>query len=237
MDSYLSLISFGPGGWGALLLKGAGITIALAVTTLPFGLALGLAVAMAARSRRRWLRAAATAFTTTFRALPELLTLYLVYFGLTAGLQKLWRALALDGAVDLPPFAAGVIALGLVVAAFSSEVWAGALNAVPSGQRESARALGLGSWQAFRLVELPQMWRAALPGIGNSWMVLLKDTSLVSVITLPELMFVTSRANVVTKQAFFFFGFASLVYLAFSLASTAVLSGLEWRAARGYRGR
>ena len=237
MDHYISLISFGPRGWGALLLKGAGITIALAVTTLPFGLALGLAVAMAQRSKRRWLRTAATAFTTIFRALPELLTLYLVYFGLTMGLQRLWQALAFDSSIEMPPFAAGVIALGLVVAAFSSEVWVGALNAVPPGQREAARALGLTSLWCFRLVELPQLWRVALPGIGNSWMVLLKDTSLVSVITLPELMYVTSRANVVTKQAFFFFGVASLIYLGFSLVSMAILSQLEWRAARGFRGR
>jgi polar amino acid transport system permease protein len=237
MDQYLNLISFGPGGWGALLLKGAGLTLALAVTTLPLGLALGLGVAMTQRSRRRWLRAAATAFTTIFRALPELLTLYLVYFGLTMGLRKLSRALGIESFVELPPFTAGVIALGLVVAAFSSEVWVSALMAIPPGQREAARAVGLSVWRSFRLVELPQLWRVALPGIGNCWMTLLKDTSLVSVITLPELMYVTSRANVVTKQAFFFFGFASLIYLGFSLVSMAVLARLEWRAARGIRGR
>jgi len=234
MDKYLHLISFGDGGWGLLLLKGAGITIALAVATLPFGLALGLLVALAQRAKSKALRGIAVAFTTVFRGLPELLTLYLVYFGFQIGAQKLAQKLGMSVSFEIPPFLAGMIALGLVIAAFSAEVWIGALNAVASGQGEAARSLGLSARQSFRLVILPQIIRVALPGIGNNWMVLLKDTSLVSVITLPELMFITTRANVVTKEAFFFFGLASLIYLFFSLISLAGLNTLEQRANRGF---
>ena len=234
MDRYLHLISFGEGGWGWLLLKGAAITLSLAVATLPPGLALGLAVAVAQRSGNRALKSLATLFTTVFRGLPELLTLYLVYFGMQTGFQKVWKAFALPGNFEMPPFVAGMIALGLVIAAFSSEVWVGALNSVGSGQGEAARSLGLTAGQCFRRVLLPQVLRVALPGIGNNWMVLLKDTSLVSVITLPDLMYVTSRANVVTKEAFLFFGLASLIYLAFSVVSMAGLDRLEARANRGF---
>ena len=234
MDHYLQLIGFGTGGWGALLFKGAAITLGLAVATLPFGLVLGLLVAIAQRSGGFILRPLATVFTTVFRGLPELLTLYLVYFGMQTGMQKLWKVFDLPGNFEIPPFVAGMIALGLVVAAFSSEVWAGALKAVSAGQGEAARSLGLSAGQSFRLVLLPQVMRVALPGIGNNWMVLLKDTSLVSVITLPELMFITSRANTVTKEPFLFFGLASLIYLAFSLVSMAGLDRLEARANRGF---
>ena len=234
MSHYLALISFGDGGWGWLLLKGAGITIALAVATLPFGLVLGLGVALAQRSRSRSLRLLAIGFTTIFRGLPELLTLYLVYFGFQLGVQRVARELGFSTGFDIPPFLAGMMALGLVIAAFSGEVWVGALNSLSKGQSEAARSLGLSPSRTFRLVLLPQIVRVALPGIGNNWMVLLKDTSLVSVITLPELMFVTSRANVVTKEAFFFFGFASLIYLFFSLVSMAGLGHLEARSNRGY---
>lgn len=234
MEYYLKLVSFNDGGWGWLLLKGAAITISLAVATLPFGLALGLIVALGQRSKNRLLRLPAIAFTTVFRGLPELLTLYLVYFGLQLGLQRLGRDLGFSGGIDIPPFVAGMMALGLVIAAFSSEVWVAALNAIAAGQGEAARSLGLSAPQTFRFVLLPQIIRVALPGIGNNWMVLLKDTSLVSVITLPELMFVTSRANVVTKEAFFFFGLASLIYLFFSLVSMAGLGRLEARSNRGY---
>ena len=237
MDRYLHLISFGDGGWGWLLLKGAGLTIGLAVATLPFGLALGLLVSLSQRSGNRLLQLSGTFFTTVFRGLPELLTLYLVYFGFPVAVQTLWAALGFAGTFNLPPFVAGMVALGLVIAAFSSEVWNGALNAITRGQREAARSLGLTAAQSFRLVVLPQLYRVALPGIGNNWMVLLKDTSLVSVITLPELMFVTTRANVVTKEAFFLFGLASLIYLMFSIVSMAGLGKLEAMANRGHQAR
>jgi polar amino acid transport system permease protein len=236
MERLLSLLSWGDAGWGDELAAGAGVTIALALATMPFGLALGLLLALAKRSPNRLLRGLGTVYTTIFRGLPELLTLYLVYFGLTMGLQSALKALGGGVRFEMPAFVAGMIALGLVLAAFSSEVWVGALNGIPKGQREGAAALGLTRSQTFRLVVLPQLFRLALPGLGNNWMVLLKETSLVSVIALPDLMFWTGRANVVTKEPFLFFGLACLIYLFFSLVSGAGIAALERRAGRGFAG-
>ena len=184
----LALLGFGPGGWGWALLQGAGVTISIALATLPFGLALGLLVALGKRSDSTLLRAVATLYTTIFRGVPELLTLYIIYFGVQLLLQHLWVNLGLPGSFSMPPFVAGMIALGVVLSAFSSEVWVGALNSIQKGQREAAAALGLSKAQAFRLVVLPQLIRVALPGLGNNWMVLLKETSLVSVISAQELL-------------------------------------------------
>ena len=230
----LALLGFGEGGWGWALLQGAGITISIALATLPFGLALGLLVALGKRSSRPLVRFLATTYTTVFRGVPELLTLYIIYFGVQILMQKLWAAMGLPGSFGMPPFVAGMIALGLVLAAFSSEVWVGALNAIQTGQREAAAALGLSKAQAFRLVVLPQLVRVALPGLGNNWLVLLKETSLVSVITLPDIMFITTRANVVTKEPFLFFGAAMLIYLLFSTISAWGVGRMEKRANRGY---
>ncbi|WP_342358451.1 ABC transporter permease [Terrarubrum flagellatum] len=234
MGYYLSLISFGPSGWGGAFLDGALITISLAVATLPFGLALGLGIALMQRSEKKWVRRIATIYTTIFRGVPELLTLYIIYFGLSLGAQRLAKSLGFSGQFDMPPFLAGMIALGLVLSSFSSEVWVGALSAIPKGQREAAAALGLHRGQAFRLVVFPQLMRVALPGLGNNWMVLLKETSLVSVITLPDIMFYATRANVVTKEPFLMFGVACLIYLVFSMASAIGFGFLEARANRGY---
>lgn len=234
MFDKLALLGFGDGGWGLALLQGAGITISIALATLPFGLALGLFVALAKRSPNIVLRGLSTTYATIFRGVPELLTLYVIYFGLPLLLQELVRAFVPGATVAMPPFVAGMIALGLVLAAFSSEVWLGALNAIPKGQYEAAAALGLSRGQAFRLVVLPQLMRVALPGLGNNWMVLLKETSLVSVITLPDIMFITTRANVVTKEPFLFFGAAMLLYLVFSLLSAWGVGRLESRSNRGF---
>jgi polar amino acid transport system permease protein len=233
MFDKFALLGFGPGGWGLPLLQGAGITISIALATLPFGLALGLIVALGKRSEKtvpRWL---ATVYATVFRGVPELLTLYIIYFGIQVVLQELWQRLGLPGNFSMPPFVAGMVALGVVLSAFSSEVWVGALNSIQKGQREAAAALGLSRSQAFRLIVFPQLIRVALPGLGNNWMVLLKETSLVSVITLPDIMFITTRANVTTKEPFLFFGAAMLIYLAFSLASAWGVAKLEARSNRG----
>lgn len=234
MQYYLDLLSFGPEGWGDELLAGALVTISIALATLPFGLALGLAIAVAKRSRSWTLRSFATLYTTIFRGVPELLTLYIIYFGVQVLVQRLWSALGFAGNLDMSPFLAGMVALGVVLAAFSAEVWLGALNAIQKGQREAAAALGLTKWQAFRLVVFPQLMRVALPGLGNNWMVLLKETSLVSVITLQDTMFIATRANVATKEPFLFFSAAALIYLFFSGLSSWGFDRLEQRSNRGY---
>ncbi|CAH1652319.1 Octopine transport system permease protein OccQ [Hyphomicrobiales bacterium] len=227
LDTF-ALLGFGPGGWGAALLQGAVTTLSVALATLPFGLALGLLIALWKRSDSIILRTVATIYTTVFRGVPELLTLYIIYFGIQILLQQVWSGFS------IPPFVAGMVALGMVLAAFSSEVWVGALNSIQKGQREAAAALGLSKGQAFRLVILPQLIRVALPGLGNNWMVLLKETSLVSVITLQDIMFIATRANVVTKEPFLFFGTAMLLYFFFSLVSAWGIGKWEQRINRGY---
>lgn len=234
MEKYLTLLSFGPEGWGLALLQGAWITISIALATVPFGLTLGLLVALGKRSRSYPLRLISTLYTTVFRGVPELLTLYVIYFGIQLLVQRLWKFLGFEGSIEMSPFFAGMVALGVVLAAFSAEVWLGALNAIQKGQREAASSLGLTRFQAFRLVVFPQLMRVALPGLGNNWMVLLKETSLVSVITLQDTMFIATRANVVTKEPFLFFGVAALIYLTFSVLSTWGFGKLEERANRGY---
>jgi polar amino acid transport system permease protein len=138
---------------------------------------------------------------------------------------------------EISGFAAGLVALGVVFGAFSSEVFLGAIRAVPKGQVEAGRSLGLSSTQAFALITLPQLWRLALPGLGNLWLVLIKDTSLVSVIALNDLLRQTQVAVGVTKEPFFFYLIACLIYLVFTLISSAGINRLDARANRGFEAR
>jgi polar amino acid transport system permease protein len=234
MEKIATLLSFGDQGWGDELLQGAGVTLGVAIVTLPIGLALGLIIALLRHSRFAILRGFSTLYTTIFRGVPELLTLFIIYFGAQILLQRLAATLGYTGRVEFSPFFAGVVALALVLAAFSSEVWLGALNSIQKGQREAAAALGLSKRQAFRLVIFPQLMRVALPGLGNNWMVLLKETSLVSVITLHDIMFIATRANIVTKEPFLFFSVAGLLYLSISMVSSWGISRLEARSAKAY---
>jgi polar amino acid transport system permease protein len=221
--------------WGHELALGAAMTIGIALTTLPFGLALGLGAALAKDSRFRWLRAAGEAYTTVFRGLPELLTLLLIYYGSQILTQHLADASGLPVAINISPFTAGVIGLSLVFGAYSSEVLLAALRGVERGQIEAARSFGMSPGLVFRRVTAPQMLRIALPGLGNNWLVLLKDTSLVSVIALNDLLRMTSVAVERTRRPFEFYAAACALYLLMTAVSTLLIARAERAARRGWR--
>jgi len=236
MSDLLDLLAIGDSGWGDEILLGAWLTIRLALATLPVGLAIGFLVALAKRSESKIARGFGEAFSTIFRGLPELLTLFIIYFGGQLLLQMIIRFFT-DATVEANGFVAGVIALGIVFAAYASEVFTAAFNGIPSGQWEGAKALGLHRWHTMRLVILPQLLRIALPGLANLWLVLLKDTALVSVIALNDLLRMTSYAVSTTKEPFFFYLVACLIYLLMSIVSSFGINAIERWSERGERQR
>ncbi len=230
---YTTLLSFGREGWGDDIASGVAITVSLALATLPLGLVLGFVVALGKRSTEPTLRLSANIFTTIFRGLPELLTLFLVYFGAQIAIQQIVRAAGGETYIEINAFAAGMFALGAVFAAYASEVFAAAFSAIPHGQYEGAHALGLSRWRTMRLVILPQLIRVALPGLSNLWLILLKETALVSVIGLSDILRQTGIAARTTREAFLFYGTACLLYLVLALLSSIVLSAVERRVSAG----
>jgi polar amino acid transport system permease protein len=225
---------FGAGGWASLLLKGTLITVLLSLASVPFGFGGGLVLAVLKLSRNRGVRLACDAYTTFFRGIPDLLSLFIVYFGLQSLLNLLARALGDAWRIEMNAFVAGVIALSVVVAAYSSEVWVASLKAVPPGQAEAARSLGLDGKHVFFLIELPQLGRLALPGLGNIWTILFKDTSLISTLAVSDLLRAASEASRATTRPILFYGTAACIYLVFSIITGMGQSYLERRSNQGY---
>lgn len=223
---------FGPNGWAGLLLQGTAVTVLLALAAAPVGFGAGLLLAVMKASPRRLARAVAEAYGTFFRGIPDLLALFIVYFGLQLLLD---RAGALVGVkVELNAFLAGVLALGTVTAAYSAEVWVAARAGVPPGQAEAALSLGLSRNRMFRLVLLPQIVRVALPGLGNVWTILLKDTSLISTLAVMDLLRAASEASRSTRSPLLFFAVACAIYLVLGILSAVAQTQLERRANRGW---
>jgi polar amino acid transport system permease protein len=218
--SVWTLISFGPEGWGDDIARGVLVTLSLALATLPVGLLAGFFIALAKQSSERSLRLAGNIYTTIFRGLPELLTLFLVYYGAQIGIQQVAELFNPEANIEINSFVAGMIALGVVFSSYASEVVLSAFRAIPHGQYEGGYAIGLTSGQTMRLVILPQLIRIALPGLSNLWLILLKDTALVSVVGLSDILRQTGVAARVTKEAFLFFGIACLLYLALAILSS-----------------
>ena len=232
MMDLISQLAWGPGGWGDELAAGTLLTVSLALATLPFGLAIGLLIAIAKVSGEKSLETAANIYTTIFRGLPELLTLLIVYYGGQILLQRL-VGLFTDTHVEVNGFVAGMVALGLVFSAFSSEVFTSAFKGIPKGQPEAGQALGLTKWQTFRLITLPQLVPLSIGGLSNLWLILLKETSLVSVIALNDLLRSANLAVGFTKQPLFFYTIALLIYLLLSLISSVGLGKIETHVKRG----
>lgn len=207
------------------LLAGAWTTLQLALCALLLGLFLGLIGVLAETSRWMIVQRITTALVSVLRGLPELVVLFLIYYGGTLLLTKL-----LGRPIDLSSFIAGVFALALIFGAYASQVFRGAFLAVPQGQLDAGRALGLNQWQLLLHVQLPQVWRHALPGLSNLWLVLLKDTALVSVIGLSELMNKAQLASSSTHQPFTFYLSAALFYLLMTSLSQVVLNQLTQQA-------
>ncbi len=233
MHELLPLLSLGPLGWGDELLVGAWHTALLALATAPFGIVLGLVLALAKDSGEVTLRFLGHALTTIGRGLPELVTLFIVYYGGQAVIRRIGEALGLETAVELSPFLAGIIALGVVFAAYASEVFLGALKALARGPVEAARALGLGPWHSFRFIVAPELFRLSLPGLSNLWLGLLKQTALVSVIAYDELLRASYFASASTHRPLFFYGAACLFYLGLTALSAGVLERMRTALGRG----
>ena len=228
---YLSL--YGENGWGGQLLKGLSITVSLFLATLPIGLVLGFLIALAKRGKNPFLRIFANAYTTVFRGVPELLTLFIIFYGGQMALQWFVELFSSEITVDLNAFLAGMIALGLVFSAYASETFLSALNSVSTGQSEAARALGLGRIRTMQKVVFPQLLRHALPGLSNLALILQKETALVSILALDELLRQTQIAVGGTKEPIFFFSIACALYVGLAFLTSLLIKQLENWTGRG----
>jgi octopine/nopaline transport system permease protein len=177
----------------------------------------------------------AEGYTTVLRGVPELLVIYLFFFGSGGAVMWVARQFGYTGYIELDSFTIGVLALGVISGAYSAEVIRGAMQAIPRGQIEAGHAVGMSGITIFRRIMLPQLLRIALPGLGNVWQLTLKDTALISVTALAELMRMAAVAAGSTRQPFIFYITAAVLYLLMTTVSQAGFQWAERRYGRGVR--
>ena len=232
----LTLLGWGDQGWGDEMVFGALMTLAVAACAYALGIVIGACGAAMKRSRRAVLRLLAEVYTTVVRGIPELLIIYLVFFGGGAVLRAVAKGMFGYGEfIDLPIFITGVLCIGVSAGAYCTEVIRGAVLAVHPGQIEAARAIGMSDSLRFRHVLAPQVARYALPGLGNVWQLTLKETSLISVIGLVEIMRQAAVGAGSTKEPFTFYITAFVLYLALASISNRGFLRAEIWANRGVR--
>lgn len=233
--SAIELLGFGQNGWGPAMLLAAAMTIAVALTGFLCGALVGVGGAYAKLSDSRIARGLADGYTTILRGIPDLLVIYLFYFGSSAILTPLGRMFGATGFISLPGFLAGALAIGVVSGAYQTEVLRGAYLAIPKGEIEAATAIGMAPFLKFRRIVAPLALRFAIPGIGNVWQLVLKETALISVTGLVEILRQAQIGAGSTRQPFAFFVAAACLYMAISAISTYGFGVAERRFSRGLR--
>lgn len=214
------------------LLKGLEITLYLSLLSVGIGFILAMIYALLELSRFKIIRYPATLFVTLVRSLPELVVIFLIGLGIPylyylgvdynlpliadfhqSYLERFGREF------EFSDFLLGAVALSLIYASYASQTLRGALLAVPKSQWDSGAVLGLSKVGTFFYIILPQMMRHAFPGLGNQWLVLLKDTALIALLGVHELMEGTRKVYAATGQGFTWFFIAALLYLGVSMVS------------------
>ena len=225
---------FGDLGWGDEFLLAVLMTIVVSVSSMGLGIFIAIFTAWAKLSYSKFLIFIANFYTTVIRGIPELLVIYLIFFGSGSLLMKLAKTFGYSGYIELNALTVSIIAIGIISATYSSEVLRASYLAIDRGQVEAAKTLGLSKFHIFLKILSPQVIRHAIPGIGNVWQVTLKDTSLISVTGLVEIMRQTRIASNVEHSPLTFCITAAVLYLFLTTFSSKFFNYLENKSNKGF---
>lgn len=232
LETSAGLLALEPPGWGGNLLRGALASLQIALGAFALGLVIGTAGALGKLHGGPVTRDLLAVYTTVVRAVPELILILILYYAGTDLLNQALRAFGYRP-IEISGLVAGIAVLGVVQGAYATEVLRGAIQAVPKGQIEAARAFGMGRVALFRRVTWPAMLPLALPGLSNLWLIATKDTALLAIVGFSELTLETRQAAGATRAYFTFFLAAGAIYLLMTLISGRIFGWIEARYRRG----
>lgn len=230
----MELLAFGDTGWGDELFYATLMTIAVSITAMIIGFSFAAIFTPLKLSKNKVLNFFANSYTTVIRGVPELLVIYLFFFGGTGAVMYVASIFGYNEYIEINAFITGAFAIGIISGAYSTEVFRGAVQSIDKGQFEAAQVLGLSKFAQFFKIILPQVLRLAIPNLSNVWQITLKDTSLISVTGLVEIMRQSYIAAGSTRDPLFFYSFAAVLYLLLTFLSMKLINKLEIKYSRGY---
>ena len=230
----MELLSFGKTGWGDELLIATMMTIAVSITAMLIGFLFALIFTPLKLSKSKFFNLIGNCYTTVIRGVPELLVIYLFFFGGSGAIMFVASMFGYNEYIEINAFITGSFAIGIISGAYSTEVFRGAIQSIDKGQFEASKVLGLKKPVHFFKVIMPQMLRLAIPNLSNVWQITLKDTSLISVTGLVEIMRQSYIAAGSTRDPLFFYSFAAVLYLMLTFLSMQLLNRLETKYSKGY---
>ena len=230
----MELLYFGSKGWGDELFVAFLMTIAVSITAMLIGMLFSIIFTPLKLSKNKIFNFISNFYTTVVRGVPELLVIYLFFFGGSGAIMFVASMFGYNEYIEINAFITGSFSIGVISGAYSTEVFRGAIQSIDKGQFEACKVLGLKKYIYFFKVIMPQMLRLAIPNLSNVWQITLKDTSLISVTGLVEIMRQSYIAAGSTRDPLFFYSFAALLYLVLTFFSMKILNKLEKNYNRGF---
>ena len=230
----MELLYFGDSGWGDELAIATLMTIAVSITAMVIGFIFAAIFPPLKLAKRKYLNLISNSYTTVIRGVPELLVIYLFFFGGSGAIMYVASIFGYNDYIEINAFITGSFSIGIISGAYSTEVFRGAIQSIDKGQFEAAKVLGVSKFTQFYKIILPQMLRLAIPNLSNVWQITLKDTSLISVTGLVEIMRQSYIAAGSTRDPLFFYSFAALLYLILTFFSMKIFNKLEQNYNRGF---
>jgi len=230
----MELLAFGKTGWGDELFFATLMTIAVSITAMIIGFLFALIFTPLKLSKKKYLNLISNSYTTVIRGVPELLVIYLFFFGGSGAIMYVASIFGYNDYIEINAFLTGSISIGIISGAYSTEVFRGAIQSIDKGQFEATKVLGISKFAQFYKIILPQMLRLAIPNLSNVWQITLKDTSLISVTGLVEIMRQSYIAAGSTRDPLFFYSFAAVLYLLLTYFSMKIINRLEVKYSKGY---
>ena len=230
----MDLLAFGKTGWGDELFIATLMTVAVSISAMLIGFLFALIFTPLKLSKNKYLNLIGNSYTTVIRGVPELLVIYLFFFGGSGAIMFVASMFGYNEYIEINAFLTGSFAIGIISGAYSTEVFRGALQSIDRGQYEASKVLGIKKNIQFIKVIMPQMLRLAIPNLRNVWQITLKDTSLISVTGLVEIMRQSYIAAGSTRDPLFFYSFAAVLYLMLTYLSMKLINRLELKYSRGF---
>ena len=230
----MEFLYFGDKGWGDELAIATAMTVAVSITAMLIGFIFAAIFTPLKLSKQKYLNLVSNSYTTVIRGVPELLVIYLFFFGGSGAIMYVASIFGYNKYIEINAFLTGSFSIGIISGAYSTEVFRGAIQSIDKGQFEASKALGISRFTQFNKIILPQMLRLAIPNLSNVWQITLKDTSLISVTGLVEIMRQSYIAAGSTRDPLFFYSWAAVLYLMLTYLSMKLINKLEAKYSRGY---
>jgi polar amino acid transport system permease protein/octopine/nopaline transport system permease protein len=219
-------------GWGWQFARAFGVSLTVAVLSFAFCILIGIGLTITARSRLWGAAAIIKLYTYIFRSLPDILLLLLIFYTADGIINGALATIPGMSHLTVNPLVPGIMSTSIVLGAYSTELFKASWADIPPGQNEAGRALGFSAFQSLALIILPQVYRKMIPYLSSLWLISMKETALLSIIGISDIVRTASIGARSTGAPFTFYGIAIAIFIVFAFASAKLFHRLEKRSRR-----